>query len=150
MVYRYNVRVDVYRHVHGMNVKMKTYTSLSLARRSCRVLCLQLLLCLGVFWPLQGHVLLRRRSRLQCKAPACSNAYTCQPCNSSEGMSLWPAGSLRQQVQVATFQKSFISQQNRDVLLQALRNQILKLMHTGNMSLLVHTSPLCIQCSQHG
>lgn len=37
---------------------------------------------------------------------------------------------------MATFQKSFISQQNRDLLLQALRNQILKLMHAGQMSLL--------------
>ena len=48
-----------------------------------------------------------------------------------------PAGSLRSEVQQASFAKTFISQQNRDLLLQALRNQSLKLVYEGKMSLLV-------------
>lgn len=48
-----------------------------------------------------------------------------------------PAGSLRAEVQLASFEKTFISQQNRDLLLQALRKQILQLMGDGKMSMLV-------------
>ena len=56
---------------------------------------------------------------------------------------LLPAGSLRAEVQQASFEKSFISQQNRDLLLQALRNQSVKLIHEGRMSMLVCS--LCVQ-----
>ena len=62
--------------------------------------------------------------------------YTRTTC-SCTGHTASAAGSLRSEVQLASFAKTFISQQNRDLLLQALRNQSLKLVYEGNMSVLV-------------
>ena len=60
------------------------------------------------------------------------------------------AGSLRGQVQIAAFEKTFISQQNRDGLLEALRGQMMRLLYDdkpGGMSVLVSvalTLSLCL------
>ena len=61
------------------------------------------------------------------------------------------AGSLRGEVQKAPFEKTFISQENRDGLLEALRGQIMRLLYDdkpGGMSVLVSVILRCY-CSIH-